>query len=200
MEGANLAIALVGLIATVASTYFAWVPLRNRGGLGRRAGRDPGPGPAPRPTPAPPQAQTQTQGPYDVFVSYADAEAEAAERLADRLREAGASVFLVRWVEPGLIPLLETERALVGATLGVLLFGPGTMADSRIREEYAALLQRVHAGGFRFVPARAGSVELPPFADIRRPVDLREPGTPRYDGEVTRLADTVLRLRRRTDA
>ncbi|MET7907522.1 toll/interleukin-1 receptor domain-containing protein [Streptomyces avermitilis] len=200
MEGANLAIALVGLIATVASTYFAWVPLRNRGGLGRRAGRDPGPGPAPRPTPAPPQAQTQTQGPYDVFVSYADAEAEAAERLADRLREAGASVFLVRWVEPGLIPLLETERALVGATLGVLLFGPGTMAESRIREEYAALLQRVHAGGFRFVPARAGSVELPPFADIRRPVDLREPGTPRYDGEVTRLADTVLRLRRRTDA
>ncbi|WP_063823071.1 hypothetical protein [Streptomyces avermitilis] len=109
------------------------------------------------------------------------------------------SVFLVRWVEPGLVPLLETERALVGATLGVLLFGPGTMADSRIREEYAVLLQRVHGGGFRFVPARAGSVELPPFADIRRPVDLREPGTPRYDGEVARLADTALRLRRRTD-
>lgn len=179
MEGANLAIALVGLIATVAGTYFGYIGVR--GQIRRRRGA----GLAPAPTPPDPGV------PYDVFVSYADAEARAAERLAGDLGRAGASVFLVRWVAPGLLPRLESENALASTALGVLLFGDATMDDLRIKDEYAALLQRAHQGGLRFVPARTANGELPLFAAIRQPVDLREPGSPRYDAEVARLAQIV---------
>ncbi|MET7702156.1 MULTISPECIES: TIR domain-containing protein [unclassified Streptomyces] len=192
MEGANLAIALVGLIATVAGTYFGWIGVRGQIRRRRGAGRDP----APSPAPPPPDPGV----PYDVFVSYADAEARAAELLAGDLGRAGASVFLVRWVAPGLLPRLEAENALASTALGVLLFGVATMDDRGIKDEYAALLQRAHEGGLRFVPARTADVELPLFAAIRQPVDLREPGSPRYDAEVARLVEIVDRQRRRTGA
>jgi hypothetical protein len=189
LDGANLAVAVVGVIAAVASAYFAYVPVRDM--VRRRQVR------APRQRPP----EGQPQRPYDVFVSYADAEAGAAESLAGRLRDAGLSAFLVRWVEPGLIPLLEAERALSDATLGVLLFGVGSMADARIRDEYAALLQRTYDGGLRFVPACVGGAGLPPFAAIRQSVDLGGgPGSEGYEGEVDRLARIALRERREAGA
>ncbi|MHA5052486.1 TIR domain-containing protein [Streptomyces sp. SD15] len=181
MDRINLAVALVGLIATVASTYFGYLGVRHV--IRRRRTDDPVAQPA--------DHRPAGQDTYDVFVSYADAEADAARRLAEGLRAADTSVFLVRWVEPGLLPLLETERALTGAALGVLLFGRGAMAEPRIRDEYAAILERAYEGDFRFVPAqieRAEQVGLPRFAAIRRPVDLSEPGTARYDEEIARLA------------
>ncbi|WP_404818687.1 TIR domain-containing protein [Streptomyces triticiradicis] len=189
MEGANLTIALVGLIATVAGTYFGYVGVR--GEIRRRRAAVSGP----RPVIVPSRPDS-----YDVFVSYAEAEAGAAERLAGDLGRAGSSAFLVRWVEPGLIPLLESERALAETTLGVLLFGPGTMTDPRIMDEYAALLQRAYEGRFRFVPALTGNVELPTFAAIRQPVDLGAPGTARYDSEVASLLEIVSRQRRQAEA
>lgn len=181
---ANLTIGVVGLIATLVSTYFGYVGVRGQIRRRHRAGP---------PSPPPPQVQ----GPYEVFVSYATAEAGTAERLAEDLRAAGTSVFLVRWVEPGLRPLLETERALTDAALGVLVFGPGTMDEPRIQDEYAALLDRVHEGGprFVFVPARTGNVTLPRFAAIRQPVDLSEPGSPGYLTAVARLAEIARRRR-----
>jgi hypothetical protein len=120
------AIGLAGLAATLTSTYFGYVAVRER--LRRREA-----------VPAPPP---QPQDTHDVFVSYAAA----------------------------------------GAPLGVLLFGPGTMADAS------------------FVPARTGDVALPGFAAIRQPVELTEPGSARYAAEVARPADIVARLRRGTGA
>ncbi|MEU9336669.1 toll/interleukin-1 receptor domain-containing protein [Streptomyces sp. NPDC048290] len=181
-------ITAVGLAATVASTYFGYLGVRHL--IRRREARAPAPTPDPAPTPVP-AAPPADPAPYDVFVSYGSAESDAAERLAGRLRESGASVFLVRWVAPGLVPLLEAERALSGATLGVLLFGRGTMDDPRITDEYAVLLTRAHEGGLRFVPAPVDDVTLPAFAAIRRPVDLREPGSAHYDTEVARLVRIV---------
>lgn len=186
MGTVELAATLVGATAGVASTYFGYVAVRGR--IRRRRGDDDPPRPP------------DTQGTYDVFVSYAAAEADTAERLARDLRAAGASPFLVRWVEPGLLPLLEAERALAHASLGVLLFGPGTMADARIQDEYAALLTGVYERGLRFVPARTGDVTLPGFAAIRQPVDLSEPGGPRYAADVGRLAEIVARQRPGTAA
>ncbi|MDN0199560.1 toll/interleukin-1 receptor domain-containing protein [Streptomyces sp. S.PNR 29] len=180
----TLVLTAVGTIAGVASAYLAHVAVRGR--IRRPRGEAPRP-PEPRES-------------HDVFVSYAAAEADVAERLARDLEEAGASVFLVRWVEPGLRPLLEAERALAGAALGVLLFGPGTMADARIQDEYAALLTGVYERGLRFVPARTEDVTLPGFAAIRQPVDLTEPGGPRYAAEVARLAEIATRLRGGTGA
>ncbi|MHB9861576.1 toll/interleukin-1 receptor domain-containing protein [Streptomyces sp. YIM S03343] len=190
MDGVNLALAVVGVVVAVVSAYFAYLPVRDVLWRRRRTAL----APASDPGPQPPEGQE----PCDVFVSYADQEADAARRLAGPLREAGLSVFLVRWVEPGLTPLLEAERALGNATLGVLLLGRTTMADLKIRDEYAALLARAHDGGLRLVPALvARDVELPPFAAVRQPVDLSGPGGAGYDAAVAQLVRIAVRERRR---
>ncbi|MDX2709904.1 toll/interleukin-1 receptor domain-containing protein [Streptomyces sp. PA03-6a] len=187
MAGVELAIGVVGLIIAVVSAYFGYVGVRGR--IRRRRGGEGGR-----------LVAAEGGDAYEVFVSYAAPDVEEAERLAGCLQGAGIRVFLVRWVEPGLVSYLESERALAGATFGVLLFSDATMADLRIRDEYAALLQRVHGGGFRFVPARTGDVALPQFAAIREPLDLSEPGGPRYDADVSRLVGIVRRQRSRTGA
>ena len=163
MDGGNLAITIIGLIIAAATAYFGYVAVR---GQIRR-----------RPADGGPQRESAEGGKRrydDVFVSYADADADMAEQLAHRLRDASIQVFLVRWIEPGLVKYLETERALAGARVGVLLFSETTMGDLRIQDEYAALLQRAHRGGFRFIPARISPVTLPQFAAIRAPLDLSQ--------------------------
>ncbi|MFF4543172.1 toll/interleukin-1 receptor domain-containing protein [Streptomyces sp. NPDC001435] len=189
LDGVNLAIAVAGLLLTVAGTYFGFHEYRQRRAGARADDDGAGSGGASEPP--------ERQGPYDVFVSYADGDAQAAELLAGRLRAADLDVFLVCWVAPGLVSLLETERALTEAGLGVLLFGSGTTADPRARDEYAALLHRKYEGGLRFVPARIADVPLPPLAAIHQPLDLTRPGTAHYDREVARLV-RVLSTPRRT--
>lgn len=126
-----------------------------------------------------------------MFISYTEADAEVAETLASRLRAEQLRVFLARWIGPGLVESLEKEEALLASANGLLVFSGATMADAAIRDEYAALLQRVHSGGRRFVPVLVEDVELPPFARIRRPVDLRAPGTAGYDEGLTALVRAV---------
>ncbi|MGV9453779.1 TIR domain-containing protein [Streptomyces sp. NPDC003635] len=186
VETANLVIGIAGVLAAAAGVWFAYHEYR-----GRRsdAGRTTAP---PQPLPA--------QGPYDALVAHAAGDADAADRLARRLHEAGLNVFLVRWVEPGLVPLLETERALTEAGWGVLVFGSGTMVDLRARDEYAALLHRKYEGGLRFVPARTTQDPLPPLAAIHQPLDLTRPGTDHYDREVSRLVRIIRAPRRAAGA
>jgi hypothetical protein len=186
VETANLVIGIAGVIAAAAGVYFAYHQHRERRS---RAGRPPEPPEPPRP-----------QGPYDALVAYAAGDADAAELLARRLHEAELNVFLVRWVEPGLVPLLETERALTEAGWGVLVFGSGTMVDLRARDEYAALLHRKYEGGLRFVPARTTHDPLPPLAAIHQPLDLTRPGTGHYDREVARLVRIIRAPRRAAGA
>jgi hypothetical protein len=131
-----------------------------------------------------------------VFISYAEADSESAESLASRLRAEGLRVFLARWIGPGLVESLEKEGALLASTNGLLVFSGATMNDAAIRDEYAALLQRVRSGGRRFIPVLVEDVELPPFARIRRPVDLRDPDTAQFD---ERLATLVRAVQPRSD-
>lgn len=138
-----------------------------------------------------PPSGPEPASPYDVFVSYADADAQLAERLAARLCDEGLRVFLAQWIEVGLIEYLERERALLGAANGILMFSKATMNDPKIRDEYAALLQRVHSGGRRFVPVLVEDVDLPPFARIRRPLDLRDPSLSDDDERVAMLVRAV---------
>ncbi|MER5465085.1 toll/interleukin-1 receptor domain-containing protein [Streptomyces sp. NPDC002668] len=195
VETVNLVIGIVSVIAAVAGVYFAYHEYRERRSVAGSGSGD-GDGDGVSEPPDPPHRQ----GPYDVLVSYASGDADAAELLAGRLREEDLQVFLLRWVEPGLIPLLETERALTEAAWGVLAFGSGTMVDLRARDEYAALLHRKYEGGLRFVPARTTDDPLPPLAAIHQPLDLTRPGTAHYDREVTRLVRIVRALRRSAGA
>ncbi|MFH9827321.1 toll/interleukin-1 receptor domain-containing protein [Streptomyces bobili] len=177
----GLAAGIVGAVAAVVSTGF-----EVRGRLARRC--------APAP-PTPPAVDPG--GSYDVFISYAEADGGSAETLASRLRAEGLRVFLGRWIGPGLVESLEKEAALHASANGLLVFSVATMNEPAIRDEYAALLQRVHSGGRRFIPVLVEDVDLPPFARIRRPVDLRDPGSARFDEG---LATLVRALRPRGDA
>lgn len=136
-------------------------------------------------------------GRYDVFISYAEADSEAAETLAGRLSAEGLRIFLAKWIGPGLVESLEKEAALSSSANGILVFSTATMNDSAIRDEYAALLDRAHTGGRRFIPVLVEDVELPPFARIRRPVDLRDPGSAPFDDS---LAMLVRAMQPRSDA
>jgi hypothetical protein len=128
---------------------------------------------------------------YDAFVGYAPPDLPEAERLAHRLVTAGLRVFLLEWTRPGDVETEAKERALLAATNGLLLFSRATMADPAIRDDYAALLLRVHTGGRRFVPVPVDDVELPPFAAIRRPVRLGSLPPDEYDRRVATLVDAL---------
>lgn len=155
----NLLVAVGSLIAGIAGAWFAYVAVRGR--AGRRSA-----GPAVGLSPA--------AGSYDAFISYASGDQDKAEWLAKRLQDRGLRVFLAKWIGPGLVEYAEKERALSAAANGVLLFSGATMSQPAIRDEYAALLDRVHNGGRRFIPVLIEDVELPPFARIRKPLDLTD--------------------------
>ncbi|MEU9792529.1 toll/interleukin-1 receptor domain-containing protein [Streptomyces sparsogenes] len=174
---------VMGAVGTVAAVVSTVVEVRGR--MVRRR------------TPAPVPPVVDPGGSYDVFISYTEADGGAAETLASRLRAEGLRVFLAEWIGPGLVESLEKEAALRTSANGLLVFSGTTMNDPAIRDEYAALLQRVHSGGRRFVPVLVEDVELPPFARIRRPVDLRDPGSARYEES---LATLVRAVRPRSDA
>jgi hypothetical protein len=180
LEGWGL---VVGVVSAVAAVVPICIELYGRFTRGR--------------TPAPAPPVVNPGGEYDVFVSYAEADRGTAETLADRLHSEGLRVFLAEWIGPGLVESLEKEAALNASTNGILVFSATTMNDTAIRDEYAALIGRAHTGGRLFVPVLVEDVELPPFARIRRPVDLREPGSTRFDQGLTAL---VRSLQPRSDA
>ncbi|GAA4973192.1 hypothetical protein HD597_005098 [Nonomuraea thailandensis] len=127
---------------------------------------------------------------YDLFLSYVDADADAARRLARRLLTAhGLTVFFAEWsVGPGIVGLIAKGEAIEKAAHGALLFSRNSVGDAELMDAYAALLTRVYDGsGGRFVPVRLDGAELPTFAAIRQPIDLRRG----YDAEVAKLAAAV---------
>jgi hypothetical protein len=111
---------------------------------------------------------------YDAFVSHVKADLPQARRLAEQLAAAGLRVFLLEWEEPGIVEIVAKEAALLASANGILVFSRATMADPVIRDDYAALLWRVHNGGPRFIPVVIDDTGLPPFAAIRKPFDLRD--------------------------
>jgi hypothetical protein len=165
---AGLVVSVACLVVGIAALYLGFVQVP---GILRRC----------RPVPPP------TQATYDVFISYAETDRAHAERLAAGLRGSGIRPFLAAWVGPGLVEQLEKERALAAAADAILLFSRATMREPAIRDEYAAMLRRVHSGGRRFIPVLVEEVELPPFAAIRKPLDRggrRRAEVPRLAGDL----------------
>ncbi|TDD93938.1 toll/interleukin-1 receptor domain-containing protein [Actinomadura rubrisoli] len=109
----------------------------------------------------------------DAVICFAEQDVAAVERLAMKLRRKGVSIWIEPWVDPGLVVLLEKERAIGRAANGILVFSRAAMAQSGVMDDYAALLTRVHeTGGRRFVPVLIEDVPLPRFAALRRALDL----------------------------
>ncbi|QXJ21187.1 toll/interleukin-1 receptor domain-containing protein [Actinomadura graeca] len=129
-------------------------------------GSDPEPGPVLEPVPDP-------GGEIDAVMCFAEQDVATVERLALKLRRRGVTVWIEPWVEPGLVVLLEKERAIGAASNGILVFSRAAVTQPGVLDDYAALLARVHEpGGRRFVPVLIEDVPLPRFAALRRPLDL----------------------------
>lgn len=152
-------IATVSMVAGIAAAYFAYVAVRGR--VLRQSTTT--------------SAALQLGDRYDAFISYADADEEKAEWVARGLRDRGLRVFLAKWIGVGLVEYAEKERALTESANGILLFSAATMSRPEIRDEYAALLRQVHLSARRFVPVLVEQVNLPPFAAIRKPLNLIDP-------------------------
>lgn len=171
----NLVVAVVSMIAGIVAAWFGYVAVSER--LRRR-----------RTAPAP-ATGLPTNGAYDAFISYAGDDEGRAESLARDLQSRGIRVFLAKWIDVGLVEYAEKEKALHSAGTGVLLFSRSTMTRAAIRDDYAAILQRVHDGGRRFIPVLIDDTELPPYARIRKPLDLTDPRT--TAAQVDRLARAI---------
>ncbi|WP_242909301.1 toll/interleukin-1 receptor domain-containing protein [Actinomadura terrae] len=132
----------------------------------------------------PAEAEPEHPARLDAVICFAEEDTPTVERLALQLRRRRVAVWIEPWVDPGLVVLLEKERAIGAAANGVLVFSRASVKQPRVMDDYAALLTRVHEpGGRRFVPVLIEPVELPRFAALRRPLDL----TGAHAGEESRL-------------
>src|SRR5208282_4917867 len=106
----------------------------------------------------------------DVFISYARADAEAAEEVARFLRDAGLKVWLDIWsLVPGESWRASLERALENVSSVAIFVGPSGLARSQ-EQELAIVLGRQPTGK----PARIIPVLLP-GSDVKdSPLNLRE--------------------------
>jgi hypothetical protein len=130
-------------------------------------------------------------GLYDAFISYAPQDSARATELVQQLAVRGRKVFHAELIDYGLTELLEKEKALLGSANGILVFSAATMVSPAVQADYAALLNQVSENGGRFVPVLFEHVTLPPFAAIRKLVDLTDPASPRYGARVDRLAAAI---------
>jgi hypothetical protein len=130
-------------------------------------------------------------GRYDASICYAPQDAARATELARQLAARGREIFLAELIGYGLIELLEKQKAVLGSANGILIFSATTMASHTVQSDYAILLNQVNENGGRFVPVLIEHVRLPPFAAIRKPVDLTDPGSPDYEARIDRLAEAI---------
>jgi hypothetical protein len=166
----NLAIGVLGLIATVTATYFGYVQVREK--LAREA-----PGSIP----------VESSSVYDAFISHAASDLSPARKLERKLVKAGIRVFLLEWVDPGVVGSAAWEAALLRSANCILVFSRATMADPAIRDYYAAMLRHAQVGTRRFIPVLIDDVKLPPLAAIRKPVNLYNVSDAEYDKRLVPL-------------
>ncbi|NGM12398.1 toll/interleukin-1 receptor domain-containing protein [Verrucosispora sioxanthis] len=176
MEASGLIVAIISAIAGIAAAWFGYLAVRDK--LRHRHT-------------APAAVQPPTNQPYDAFISYAAADEDLAEQIAHHLQTRNLRVFLAKWIDLGLVKHLEKECALNGTRTGILLFSAATMTQPEIRDDYAAILQRAHNGGRRFIPVLVEQVDLPPYAKIRQPLDLTDKRN--RDTNLDTLARTIQR-------
>lgn len=80
---------------------------------------------------------------YDVFLSYAHADAAQVHRLAENLHNAGLEVFLDEWeIAPGDVLVHRLDHGLLNSRNGVLAVMPTALTRPLVLQEYAAMVQR----------------------------------------------------------
>ena len=125
---------------------------------------------------------------WDVFVSYARADAVQVHRLAENLHNAGLKVFLDEWeIALGDVLVHQLDRALLNSRNGILAVTPTALTRPWVLEEYAAMMTRAVEGKQRLIPVLLADAELPPLLAIRVFIDLRRADGPEYEREISKL-------------
>jgi TIR domain len=144
---------------------------------------------------------------YDIFISYARADQDRVRRLAENLHQSGLEVFFDQWeLGPGDVLVHGLDRGLLSARNGLLAVSPTALARPWVLEEYAAMMTRAVAGGFKVVPVLLVDAELPPLLASRIYVDLRQAdgglraGGGRAGGDAQRGEDRSAAAHRRAPA
>ncbi len=113
---------------------------------------------------------------WDVFISYAQADREVVHPLAVELHQRHFRVFFDEWdAMAGEVVARRLEQGVEGSTHGLLAVSPRTMAEPRVQEVYAALLDKAVTEGRLLIPVLVGrgDAKLPAFLRTRHCVDLR---------------------------
>ncbi|MEX1361889.1 MAG: TIR domain-containing protein [Nannocystaceae bacterium] len=128
---------------------------------------------------------------WDVFLSYASADEQLVQRLAEELHHRQLRVFLDRWeVGFGEDVRQRLEQGLDGSTHGIIAMSPSTMTRPWVQAEYSALLDKAMSQRRLLIPVLIGrgQATLPPFLRTRQLVDLRELPPPDYRERVGAIA------------
>ncbi len=128
-----------------------------------------------------------------VLLSFSDAYAALARRLAEDLRRAGIEVHFDQWLGGGGIPGRRAiDHDLAGMTGVIVLLTPSESAPTWIGEEWRrAVYDPAEALGIRVFPVRGEWCTIPDYFDERSFADLCHRG---YDLELDRLVQSVREL------
>jgi tetratricopeptide (TPR) repeat protein len=125
---------------------------------------------------------------WDVFLSYARADAAQVHRLAENLHHAGLKVFLDEWeIAPGDILVHQLDRGILNSLNGILAVTPTALARPWVQNEYAAMMTRAVEGKQRLIAVLLADTDMPPLLASRVYVDLRRADGPEYERETSKL-------------
>jgi len=124
---------------------------------------------------------------WDLYLSYAKADRNAARKLAVALRGRKLRVFFDEWeIDRGEVRSLRLEDGLRDSLHGIIALSSTTMTEPWVRQQYAVMLDKAVEHDRLLIPALIGEGELepPPFLAIRHPADLRVATQDDYDSEI----------------
>ena len=114
---------------------------------------------------------------WDTYITYAEADRDAAQQLAHELHERHFKVFFDEWtIASGEVTSRRMEDGIRNSLSGIVAMSPDTMIEGWAEQQYSALLSNAVEKQQRLIPVlvgRPGAVELPPFLKNRWRVDLR---------------------------
>lgn len=112
---------------------------------------------------------------HKVFISYAQADKDVAQQIADDLRGAGLSVWFDEWaLETGDSIRTQIEEGVRACDLLLVLLSPSSVSSDWVRMEWTAALSReLDARAVTVIPAIIKDCDVPAILASRKYLDLR---------------------------
>jgi hypothetical protein len=134
---------------------------------------------------------------FDVFISYAHADADWVRVLAENLHQQGLQVFFDEWeIGPGDVLVHRLDKGILNSRNGILVVSPDSLSRPWVAEEYAAMITRAVAAKQRLIPVLLKDAELPPLLASRVYIDFRQVDGPLYDQRLKELVAALKGERR----